>query len=129
SGDEIVGSETTVKVVKNKMAPPFAKASFDLMYGAGISFEGEVLDQAVTKGFVEKSGAWYAHNGERIGQGRDNAKEYLRNNPKMLKDLHQKVLEAYNIVEKSAATLKEEMLAAKAEEVKDEKTKAKKRSD
>ncbi len=125
NGEEVVGSETTVKVVKNKMAPPFAKASFDLMYGTGISFEGEVLDQSVTKGFVEKSGAWYSMNGERIGQGRDNAKEFLRSNPKMLKELHQKVLEAYNIIEKASVAAKEEKLVAKVEEAKETKVKKK----
>jgi recombination protein RecA len=129
NGEEIVGSETTVKVVKNKMAPPFAKASFDLMYGTGISLEGEVLDLAVTKNFVEKSGAWYAMNGERIGQGRDNAKEYLRNNPAMLNSLKQRILEAYNIGDKASVVTKEEKLAAKVEEPKDEKAKAKKRAD
>lgn len=130
NGDEVIGSETTVKVVKNKMAPPFAKATFDLMYGTGISLEGEILDQAVNKGFVDKSGAWYSNNGERIGQGRDNAKEFLRNNPEMLENLKQRVLEAYNLVEKSDATLKAEKLAEKAEiavDVKEEKTKSKKK--
>ncbi len=115
NGDEIVGNQTQVKVVKNKMAPPFAKAVFDLMYGTGISFEGEVLDQAVNKGLVEKSGAWYSKDGERIGQGRENAKIYLKEHPEMLNELHQKILEAYNI-DSSSSDTKEEALAAKSTE-------------
>jgi len=75
-GDEVIGSETRVKVVKNKVAPPFKQAEFDILYGEGISREGEIVELGVLHKFVEKAGAWYAYNGEKIGQGKDNAREY-----------------------------------------------------
>jgi recombination protein RecA len=77
----MVGGRTRVKVVKNKMAPPFREAEFDIMYGEGISKEGDLLDLAVEKKIVEKSGAWFAYSGERLGQGRENAKQFLKDNP------------------------------------------------
>jgi recombination protein RecA len=77
-GDEVIGSETRVKVVKNKVAPPFRQADFDILYGEGISREGEIIELGVLHKFVEKSGAWYSYNGERIGQGKDNAREFLK---------------------------------------------------
>jgi len=80
-GDEVVGNETRVKVVKNKVAPPFKKVEFDILYGEGISREGELIDLGVEHGLVDKSGAWYSYNGDRIGQGRDNVREYLKQNP------------------------------------------------
>ena len=79
--DEVVGNQTRVKVVKNKVAPPFRQVEFDIMYGEGISKVGELLDLGVTAGVVEKSGSWFSHSGERIGQGRENAKNFLRQNP------------------------------------------------
>jgi recombination protein RecA len=82
-GDEVVGNETRVKVVKNKVAPPFKTADFDILYGVGVSREGEIIDLGVNLGLVEKSGAWYSYNGERIGQGRDNTREFLRANPEL----------------------------------------------
>jgi recombination protein RecA len=81
--DEVVGNQTRVKVVKNKVAPPFKMVEFDIMYGEGISKVGELVDLGVVAGVVEKSGSWYSHNGERIGQGRDNAKAFLKQNPEM----------------------------------------------
>jgi recombination protein RecA len=90
-GDEVVGNETRVKVVKNKVAPPFKEAHFEILYGEGISREGELLDLGVTHGFVEKSGAWYSCNGERIGQGKDNAKTYLKEHPEMAADIDAKL--------------------------------------
>lgn len=102
SGDEVVGNRTAVKVVKNKMAPPFAKVEFDLMYGEGISAEGDVLDLGVKKEMIDKSGAWYSYQGERMGQGRDQAKQFLRDNPKLMVDLRARILTAYNIGPKSA---------------------------
>ena len=83
-GDSVIGNRTRVKIVKNKLAPPFKQAEFDIMYGTGISREGDVLDCAVEAKIVEKAGAWYSFNGERIGQGRENVKNYLRENPKIL---------------------------------------------
>ncbi|MFZ5492265.1 MAG: recombinase RecA [Pseudomonadota bacterium] len=82
-GDEVVGNETRVKVVKNKVAPPFKTADFDILYGVGVSREGEIIDLGVNLGLIEKSGAWYSYNGERIGQGRDNTREFLRANPEL----------------------------------------------
>jgi recombination protein RecA len=82
-GEEVVGNETRVKVVKNKVAPPFKTAEFDILYGSGVSREGEILDLGVNLGLIEKSGAWYSYNGERIGQGRDNVRDFLRANAEM----------------------------------------------
>lgn len=90
-GDEVLGNETRVKVVKNKMAPPFKQAEFSIMYGEGVSHTGEVLDLGVEYGHVKKSGAWYAVGTERIGQGRDNAIQYLKEHPEMLEDVEVKV--------------------------------------
>ena len=80
-GEEIIGNETRVKVVKNKVAPPFRQAEFQILYGEGISREGEIIDMGVSHGYIEKSGAWYSYNGERIGQGKDNVREFLKQNP------------------------------------------------
>jgi len=80
-GESVVGNRTRVKVVKNKMAPPFKEAEFDILYGVGISREGELIDLGTDRGLVEKSGAWYSYAGERIGQGRENAKEFLHEHP------------------------------------------------
>ncbi len=91
SGEETVGNRTAVKVVKNKMAPPFAKVEFDIMYGEGISAEGDVLDLGVKFEMVEKSGAWYSINGERMGQGRDAAKNFLKENPKIMIEIRNKI--------------------------------------
>jgi len=90
-GDEVLGNETKVKVVKNKLAPPFKVAQFSIMYGEGVSHVGEVLDMGVEQGFVNKSGAWYARGSERIGQGRENAIQYLKDNPEMLAEIETQV--------------------------------------
>ncbi|MEK6628145.1 MAG: DNA recombination/repair protein RecA, partial [Bdellovibrionota bacterium] len=92
NGEDVVGNRTAVKVVKNKMAPPFTKVEFDLMYGEGISAEGDILDLATTANMVEKSGAWYSYKGERMGQGRDQAKEYLKANPAVQVELRTAIL-------------------------------------
>lgn len=127
NGEEVVGNRTAVKVVKNKMAPPFAKVEFDLMYGEGISAEGDVLDMAVKKEIVEKSGAWYSYKGERLGQGRDQSKTYLKENPAVMAELRAKVLTAYNIKfnadPKASATKDLVNAAAKPESTKSEKKK------
>jgi len=97
-GDEVVGNETRVKVVKNKIAPPFKQAEFDIMYGAGISREGEILDLGVTAGIVDKAGAWFSYNGERIGQGRDNVRDFLRERPAMAIEIENRVREKLGVV-------------------------------
>ena len=90
-GEEVVGNETRVKVVKNKVAPPFREALFDILYGEGISHEGEIVELGVTHRIVEKSGAWYAYNGEKIGQGKDNAREFLREHPELANEIEAKI--------------------------------------
>ena len=90
-GEEVIGSETKVKVVKNKVSPPFKTAEFDILYGQGISREGEVIDMGVENKILEKSGSWYAYNGEKIGQGKDNAREFLRENPEIAREVENKV--------------------------------------
>ena len=96
-GQEIVGSRTKVRVVKNKVAPPFKEVEFDLIHGEGISKEGDVLDLAVEKNIVEKSGTWYAYQDQRIGQGRENAKQFLKENSKVLEEIEKKILENFQI--------------------------------
>ena len=86
-GDEVIGAETRVKVVKNKVAPPFKKAEFDVLYGEGISLEGEIIDEGVNLDLLEKSGSWYSYKGEKIGQGKDNARDYLKDNPEVSKEI------------------------------------------
>jgi recombination protein RecA len=90
-GDEVIGSETRVKVVKNKVAPPFKSAEFDILYGTGTSREGEILDLGAAIEIVEKAGAWYSYSGERIGQGRDNARDYLKEHPEMSLEIENKI--------------------------------------
>ena len=97
-GGEIVGSHTKVKVVKNKVAPPFKQAEFDIMFGTGISREGEILDLASDCSVVNKSGAWYSYNGERIGQGRENAKQFLKDNPEICAEIEKKVRIQYQLI-------------------------------
>jgi len=96
-GEEAIGNETKVKVVKNKVSPPFKTAEFDILFGEGISREGEIIDLGVTAKIVDKSGAWYAYNGEKIGQGRDNAREFLRENPALAHEIENKIREAIGV--------------------------------
>jgi recombination protein RecA len=112
-GEEVVGNETRVKVVKNKVSPPFKQVEFDIMYGAGISREGEIIDLGVQANIVEKSGAWYSYGGNRIGQGKDNVREYLKENPAIAIEIENRVRENQGIVSRAAA------FAASAEEVAD----------
>ena len=98
-GDEVVGSETRVKVVKNKVAPPFKEAHFDILYGEGISREGEIIDLGVAHKIVDKSGAWYAYSGDKIGQGKDNSREFLRTNPALAREIENKVRVAVGLPE------------------------------
>jgi recombination protein RecA len=97
-GQEIVGSRTRVKVVKNKIAPPFKEAEFDILFGEGISREGDVVDLGVAHDIVEKSGTWYSYGGNRIGQGRDNARNYLKEHPEILHEVETKIKEVYRII-------------------------------
>jgi recombination protein RecA len=90
-GDDILGNETRIKVVKNKVAPPFKQAEFDILYGEGVSLEGEIIDIGVKLGLVEKSGAWYSYNGNKIGQGKDNTRMWLKENPEMANEIEQKI--------------------------------------
>jgi recombination protein RecA len=105
-GEEVTGSETKVKVVKNKVAPPFKAASFDILYGEGISREGEILDLGSEADIVEKSGAWYSYNGERIGQGKDNAREFLRQNPALSLEIENKLREKFGVAARPAGEAK-----------------------
>ena len=102
-GDVVIGNETRVKVVKNKVSPPFKTAEFDILFGEGISREGEIIDMGVLAKVVEKSGAWYAYNGEKIGQGRDNAREFLRENPALAHEIENKVRDSLGIAALPAA--------------------------
>jgi recombination protein RecA len=90
-GDEVIGSETRVKVIKNKVAPPFKQAEFDILYGEGISREGEIIELGVNAKFVEKAGAWYSYNGEKIGQGKDNSRDFLKANPAIANEIDAKI--------------------------------------
>ncbi|MFO0208707.1 MAG: recombinase RecA, partial [Betaproteobacteria bacterium] len=101
--EEVIGSETKVKVVKNKVAPPFKQAEFDILYGEGISREGEIVDLGAAHNIVEKSGAWYSSNGDRIGQGKDNAREYLREHPEVALEIENKIREKLGVATRGAA--------------------------
>ncbi|WP_018412068.1 recombinase RecA [Methyloversatilis thermotolerans] len=98
-GEEVIGSETKVKVVKNKVAPPFKQAEFDILYGEGISREGEIIELGVLHKFIDKSGAWYSYNGDRIGQGKDNVRDFLRANPVLAREIENKVRAAAGMPE------------------------------
>jgi recombination protein RecA len=110
-GDEVIGSETRVKIVKNKVAPPFRQAEFDILYGEGISREGEVLEIGVLQGVLEKSGAWYIYNGDRLGQGKDNSRDFLKENPALAREIEGKIREKVGVQKAAPA------VAAQAEEV------------
>ena len=117
-GGEIIGNHTRIKVVKNKVAPPFKEAEFDIMFGKGISKEGDILDLAAQINVVNKSGAWYAYNGEKIGQGRENSKNYLKENPAICDEIEQKVRDFYQLdgsIENENEAAEEAKTAAKAE--------------
>lgn len=120
---EVIGNRTRVKVVKNKVAPPFKEAEFDIMFGEGISAVGDILDLAAENSIINKSGAWYAYEGNKIGQGRENAKQYLKDNPEICKEVERKVREHFGL-EKEAAAAEEP--AVPAEKKKSGKTRAEK---
>ena len=109
-GDSVIGNKTNIKVVKNKVAPPFRSATVDIMYGEGVSKTGEIVDLASENNIIQKSGAWFSYNGEKIGQGRENVKQYLKMNPDILEEIENKVRDIYNIplTKKGTKTKKEE---------------------
>ena len=119
-GGEMVGNRTSIKVVKNKVAPPFREAEFDIMFGKGISKEGDVLDLAASVGIVQKSGAWFAYGGDKIGQGRENAKAYLREHPEIMDEIEHKVRVAYGLIKEEAPEGTEETAAVPETEGDDE---------
>ena len=119
-GGELVGNRTRIKVVKNKVAPPFREAEFDIMFGKGISKEGDVLDLAASVGIVQKSGAWFAYGGDKIGQGRENAKAYLREHPEIMDEIEHKVRVAYGLIKEEAPEGTEETAAVPETEGDDE---------
>ena len=119
-GGEMVGNRTRIKVVKNKVAPPFREAEFDIMFGKGISKEGDVLDLAASVGIVQKSGAWFAYGGDKIGQGRENAKAYLREHPEIMDEIEHKVRVAYGLIKEEAPEGTEETAAVPETEGDDE---------
>ena len=119
-GGEMVGNRTRIKVVKNKVAPPFREAEFDIMSGKGISKEGDVLDLAASVGIVQKSGAWFAYGGDKIGQGRENAKAYLREHPEIMDEIEHKVRVAYGLIKEEAPEGTEETAAVPETEGDDE---------
>ena len=119
-GGEMVGNRTRIKVVKNKVAPPFREAEFDIMFGKGISKEGDVLDLAASVGIVQKSGAWFAYGGDKIGQGRENAKAYLREHPEIMDEIEHKVRVDYGLIKEEAPEGTEETAAVPETEGDDE---------
>ena len=115
-GGEVIGNRTRVKVVKNKVAPPFKEAEFDIMFGEGISTEGDILDLAAENNIVNKSGAWYAYEGNKIGQGRENAKQYLKDNPQVCAEIERRVRELFNMETDPASEAPAKETPAKAAE-------------
>ncbi len=118
-GDEVIGNRTRVKVVKNKVAPPFRQAEFDILYNQGISFEGDVLDLGVECGVVEKSGAWFSYQDERIGQGRENARKFIKENPDVRERLMDAVYTAKGLKRRTPAVLAEPDVSGEAAEAAD----------
>ncbi|MET3817568.1 MULTISPECIES: recombinase RecA [Burkholderia] len=116
--DEVIGNETRVKVVKNKVSPPFREAIFDILYGEGISRQGEIIDLGVQAKIVDKAGAWYSYNGEKIGQGKDNAREFLRENPEIAREIENRIRESLGVVTmpEGAAAVQDEAEAMDEEE-------------
>ncbi|ABI88255.1 recombinase RecA [Burkholderia ambifaria] len=116
--DEVIGNETRVKVVKNKVSPPFREAIFDILYGEGISRQGEIIDLGVQAKIVDKAGAWYSYNGEKIGQGKDNAREFLRENPEIAREIENRIRESLGVVTmpEGAAAVHDEAEAMDEEE-------------
>jgi recombination protein RecA len=117
-GDEVIGSETRVKIVKNKVAPPFRSAEFDILYGSGISRDGEILELGVAQGVLEKSGAWYIYKEDRLGQGKDNSREFLGENQALAREIEAKIREKAGLVGAApAASASEEIDDGKVEKL------------
>ncbi|AOJ32479.1 recombinase RecA [Burkholderia metallica] len=114
--DEVIGNETRVKVVKNKVSPPFREAIFDILYGEGISRQGEIIDLGVQAKIVDKAGAWYSYNGEKIGQGKDNAREFLRENPEIAREIENRIRESLGVVTMPDGVVEDEAEAMDEEE-------------
>jgi recombination protein RecA len=114
--DEVIGNETRVKVVKNKVSPPFREAVFDILYGEGISRQGEIIDLGVQAKIVDKAGAWYSYNGERIGQGKDNAREFLRENPDIAREIENRIRESLGVVAMPADAVQSDDVEVAGEE-------------
>jgi recombination protein RecA len=127
NGDEYIGNRTKVKVVKNKVAAPFQIVEFDIMYGEGISKEGDILDIAVKEEIVEKSGAWFSYGGDKIGQGRENVKKFLKANPNILTEIHGKVLLKNGLGDEKAPPAEENVDASTGEIIEEAKPKKKKK--
>lgn len=127
-GEDVTGSRTRVKIVKNKVAPPFKEVEFDIMYGEGISQTGDILDLATTEGIVEKSGSWYAYNNTKIGQGREQAKIYFKENPEIMKEIKAKVLSKHGIGEKVAIVPAVNIATGEIEEEEEKTSKKSKKS-
>jgi recombination protein RecA len=123
-GEEVIGNRTRVKVVKNKLAPPFRQTEFDILYGQGINLNGELIDMGVDLGFIEKSGAWYSCNGTRIGQGRENARNFLIEHPEMAEEVQAKIRAHYQIGTAAAGATEGKAEEAKADEAKADEAKA-----
>ena len=121
NGEDVVGNRTKVKIVKNKVAPPFKITEFDIMYGSGISREGDILDLAVKENFIEKSGAWFAYNDSKIGQGRENAKTFLMENPAIYEEIKQKILQKYKLTDLPATEESKEVVDTETGEIIEEK--------
>jgi len=119
-GDEVIGNDTRVKVVKNKMAPPFKQAEFEILYGEGTSREGELIELGVKHDLIDKAGAWYSYNGDRIGQGKDNVRNYMKENPDMANEidttLREKLLAASTKQESESVDVEEQDVAEEAPE-------------
>ncbi|MBQ6894553.1 MAG: recombinase RecA, partial [Clostridia bacterium] len=114
-GSNIIGNRTRAKVVKNKLAPPFKEAEFDIMFGEGISREGNILDIAVQYDIIQKGGAWYSYNGEHIGQGRDKTKEYMRQNPEFTESVYNMIIEKVELEKQAKEQARKEMVKSKTE--------------
>jgi recombination protein RecA len=124
-GEEVIGNRTKVKIVKNKVAPPFREVEFDIMYGHGISKEGDLLDVAANEGIVEKAGSWYSYNNSKLGQGREQSKEFLKANPELMAEIRQKVFVKHGLTKTTTEIVGVDMKTGEITEEKVTKSKVK----